>query len=568
MSGIYGVIDLDNKLPNKKGIFNFFFSSGFENTINEELMLKKMAFGRSMPDKMMKDKVFFRDDDFIIILDGFIKAEGNPVDFIISEYMRWGGDFVEQLDGCFSLCLLDMKKEKIVLANDHLSTKPLYYSYNKNGRYFVFSSELKVISKLFKSNDIKFDLDIDAVYSIVSLGYVVEDKTYLDKVKRLRPSSTLSLSIKEFDIDVQVKSLERRVDNSIGYKDAVNKMSDLLIDSLRNGIERNKKYNGRMISLLSGGLDSRWNVLFPIKEGVEKITTLTFSESNTLDESIAKDICFKSKAENIFRSLDNGVYLEDDLYDLVSANDGMVSLAGASHLFTSLRKINLKDFEFIFSGQIGDAVFGSYSGRELTKSKITYNDIAFDNSSYMNSYLENLEQDSYLYCLKTKTPNSATNGDIVSSHIIDSFSPFYSKSLIEYSLRLPDKYMASQRIYFDVMKNIMPEMLEYKWEKTGWYPNNLFVNKVLSKYKHYRNGILNRLGLLGKKDMNPFVYWLKNNKRLINKWDLVFRENIDLIKDEKLKNVLKGQYKKRPRDKMIVLTILIAVRIHFVGVRS
>src|ERR1700738_2230648 len=93
------------------------------------------------------------------ILDGFILNEdqirselekaGYPfdsnstTDLVIAAYHYWGIDFLNHIDGEFSIGLLDTRSEELLLARDRVGKKPLYWFHD--GHYFLFASELKAL---------------------------------------------------------------------------------------------------------------------------------------------------------------------------------------------------------------------------------------------------------------------------------------------------------------------------------------------------------------------------------------------------------------------------------------
>ncbi len=77
---------------------------------------------------------------------------------------------------------------------------------------------------------------------------------------------------------------------------------------------------------LSGGLDSRMTtwVLNEIKKEDEEIINYTYSQSNYLDEIIAKNIANKLGHTFIYKSLDNGLSMTK-LDEATIISEGMVS---------------------------------------------------------------------------------------------------------------------------------------------------------------------------------------------------------------------------------------------------
>jgi asparagine synthetase B (glutamine-hydrolysing) len=52
----------------------------------------------------------------------------NDTHYIVESYIEHGSNFVNYLDGEFSVCLLDLKKQILVVSSDIFKTKPLFYS--------------------------------------------------------------------------------------------------------------------------------------------------------------------------------------------------------------------------------------------------------------------------------------------------------------------------------------------------------------------------------------------------------------------------------------------------------
>ena len=62
-------------------------------------------------------------------------------ELIIALYETHGEKLVDHLRGMFAFALWDVKKQKLILARDHLGQKPLYYARTSSG--FAFASEIK-----------------------------------------------------------------------------------------------------------------------------------------------------------------------------------------------------------------------------------------------------------------------------------------------------------------------------------------------------------------------------------------------------------------------------------------
>ena len=71
------------------------------------------------------------------------------------------------------------------------------------------------------------------------------------------------------------------------------------------------EYGYNHICSLSGGLDSRMTAIVAHEMGYDQQLNITFSQSDYLDETIAKQIASDYGHNWMFKSLDNGIFLFD-----------------------------------------------------------------------------------------------------------------------------------------------------------------------------------------------------------------------------------------------------------------
>ena len=85
-----------------------------------------------------KTKQPFYQDDIVCVFNGEIynyKSLGNyntDGECLIPMYKEFGFEFAKQLDGEFSICIIDFKKSRLMLFNDTFATKPLWFAGQEN----------------------------------------------------------------------------------------------------------------------------------------------------------------------------------------------------------------------------------------------------------------------------------------------------------------------------------------------------------------------------------------------------------------------------------------------------
>lgn len=569
MAGIYGI--WSKKKLNISNLFNMFFTSSFDNIINEEYKYNTFIYGRSTINKFINDRMICETNDLIIVFEGifFNKEHEKSCDTIQNWYSEYGIDFVKKIKGQFSGFIYDKKINKLYVFNDHLSTKPIYYFFDKN--VFIFSSELKFITKLQKKLKIEKKLDYDAVYSMLTFGYMLDDITYEKYTKKLNYATIL-----EIDMNFKIKYKQyfkyiKKENYALSKSEIIEKIDNLLVSSIKSYWKKNDEYNYSHYAFLSGGLDSRVNIFLAKELGYNDINTITFSQSKSSDDTIAKKIAKNENFNHQFFSLDDGRYLENDLRTYINANDGIVNFQGAAAGFNILKNVQLPDLGAIHSGQIGDVLFGSF-----VKNKFSLNSGIVSNQnnllkkiSFFKEFQEKYNNNSEIFSFEQRQQNNTFNGDRTYSHFTDLFSPFYDRELIEFCLTIPDKYKKDEAIYLDWFNKKHKHISDYEWENAGIKPYNIKLVKLAKIFKRYKNGVLRRLGF-NINDMNPFDIWLRNNPKILENLDSTYNKLINTIKDLELKEMLIKMYNTDIKyshygrnNKFLVVTFLLAYELHF-----
>ena len=110
----------------------------------------------------------------------------SDTEVILEAFVKWGTDFVDELNGMFAMAIYDKLEEKIFLFRDRMGIKPLYYYYDNNK--LIFASELKA----FKNLKINKKINYDAIYAYLHLGYIPSNQTIYNKIFKVNPGSFLT----------------------------------------------------------------------------------------------------------------------------------------------------------------------------------------------------------------------------------------------------------------------------------------------------------------------------------------------------------------------------------------
>ncbi len=114
----------------------------------------------------------------------------SDTEVIIHAYEAYGERFPECLNGMFAFALHDEKRQRLLLARDHIGIKPLFYHIDDSN--LIWGSEIKAIlaSGLFERQ-----LNIDALAQFMAWEYIPGSDTLFASIKKLEPGHLLELDL-------------------------------------------------------------------------------------------------------------------------------------------------------------------------------------------------------------------------------------------------------------------------------------------------------------------------------------------------------------------------------------
>ncbi len=88
-------------------------------------------------------------------------------------YEEYGTEMFQKLNGMFAICLIDIKKQRVLLARDRFGVKQLYYSETRNG--VVFGSEMKpLLASGLVNAEIERSPEIHQYYQVATVPQQIE----------------------------------------------------------------------------------------------------------------------------------------------------------------------------------------------------------------------------------------------------------------------------------------------------------------------------------------------------------------------------------------------------------
>lgn len=574
MAGIYGIFT--NHDFDKAELFSDFLNNGFENSKQEHILFGEFAVGRSVLKKFEKDRFLYQNDDYIVCFEGINYSTLKTPTEIINAYKEFGPEFVTKFKGVFSGFLLAKHENELIVFNDPLGTKRLYY-YHTPEHGLVFCSEMHVLSKYLRNNNVPLSYDYDGIYSLALYGQMLNDFTVVKEIKVLNHASVLIYNL-------QNKKLQQeqyfKFEKDIVYQklpDIIENLNNLMEASIamewQHDIDNNYTQH---LALTSGGMDSRINSLVAKKLGFGPINGYTYGNPTSSDVKIAQEIARDNFYLHSQFNLTSGEFFTKNILEnYIKPTDGLTHFTANAIIHNAFSNLRLDNYGSVHSGQLGDAISGSFlkpnfdfiqNADQIGISGFVRNKSLLKKISCLEELLLKYQHtDAEVFAYKQRQVRGTLAGDSVVSNFIDQVSPFYNLDMIKYMLTIPNEFRLNQKIYFSWLQEKHPNILEYKWERIGLKPNTSFNIQYGRLIKKYVNG--------GKKyfnlqydSMNPIGTWFSSDPEHLKKFDHIFDSHIQEVGDADLTKDLKEIYSDNIfefRNKFAVITVLLSLKLHF-----
>jgi asparagine synthase (glutamine-hydrolysing) len=196
----------------------------------------------------------------------------SDTEVIVHGYEQYGDTFPAKLNGMFAIALWDSPRRRLVLARDRMGVKPLYYAVR--GESILFGSEMKAILQ----TQIERAVDRQALYSILNLGYMPGERTLIQSIRKLPPSTYLVFE----DGSTRTESYWSLpvLDGSISESAIVDQLETILQESVRDQLVADVSVG----CFLSGGLDTSALVAYAAKALHQPLKTFCMGFGEETDE--------------------------------------------------------------------------------------------------------------------------------------------------------------------------------------------------------------------------------------------------------------------------------------------
>jgi len=287
-------------------------------------------------------------------LQEFVCRSGSDIEIIPFLFWKYGLEFLDKLNGMFSMIIIDERSNTKYLIKDRYGKKPLFYKVTTKG--LCFASELKALKIL-----VELDPDKINIASNFFCGSLIAPLTLFKETFNVNPGSYVVYNdrdgIQEIrwykpHIEVQSQSYENIRDN--------------FLKLYHRSIELRLRSDVPVGIFLSGGLDSTSMASIARQLSSQDVKAFTaeiegkalFEKTNT-DVDIPRKLCAEYGWEVVETSINFDYYNKNivkiiENYEQIFVNSGILVFYA---LAEAAKKHGIK---VIFAGLGGDEIFGGY----------------------------------------------------------------------------------------------------------------------------------------------------------------------------------------------------------------
>lgn len=547
----------------------------------EEMDSNGWIIQRNTLNKFMDDKIFFQNEEFIIILDGVIlnkldlmKAYNSEqwVDTIL-EMLREDKFFFSRLRGAFSGAIYEKRKDSWMAFTDQISNHLLlFYS---DGTHVAVGSELAYFSTWMKENKIDRNICKDWENDFFSFGYMLDTHTIINGVKRVFPGSYICCSqMNQWKIEEEQYYMinAQKINMDISVDDAIEQIDMTFHNAVNRILDKNREYGYKTVIDISGGLDSRMNACIANQnETREKLLCINYAQDGSSDQTISKQLVKELNLESIFYLMDGGDCITS-IDDFVLMNQGMnyfLAITGGKNV---LELLDRGTYGIELIGVLGDVYEGAMIDEEGTDApNWLYNRFRtsrrfpiFNEEGYERRYDNN-----EILWFYIRGIFMGMNTAFIRQNYMEALTPYGDVDFMNLHFSLPYRMRVEQHIYRKWMMKKYPKMARIKYSGTGVPVTDNDRKEFLCTFPRRALRKVRKILFGAKKEwsMNPIDFWYKENVELKQAFDDYFNLNIESLKnDETILMKVNELYKEgNTMEKAMALTILSAIKQYIIS---
>ncbi|MFK7777333.1 MAG: asparagine synthase (glutamine-hydrolyzing) [Gimesia sp.] len=435
---------------------------------------------------------------------------------ILRLYERDGEAFVKQLNGMFSIAIIDRRKQSLLLYRDRVGQKPLYF-YEDNQR-LLFASEIKSLFAM----GVEAEMNWEGFDAYLTYNFVPPPVTLFKNINHLMPGHMLKMGPQGSTIsrwwDLAELPVESRTEES---------WCEEIIDTLQSAVKIRLRADVPLGAFLSGGIDSSSVVSLMSQELPHPVQTfcIGFDDPRFDESQYAQEVSDQFNTRhtcevlnpNLIETWPLTVYHNDQPHGDVS----FMPTYWVSHLAQ-------KSVKVVLTGDGGDELFAGYdvhrnffANQDLTLPReqieaayinaisllqpaakdALYSTEAkrqlgeFDASSFAMSHLKefrHLDPINQALALDTKLllpGNNLVKPDKMAMAVsLEPRAPFLDYRMVDLAFRIPGSYKICNGVTKAILKKacekILPANIIYRKKQMFTVPIGEWFKRELSPFIH------------------------------------------------------------------------------------
>lgn len=276
------------------------------------------------------------------------KTSHSDTEVLLNGLIKFGNNYINKLNGQFSISFLNQKLNNLLLVRDRLGQKPMFYF--KDTKKIIFGTNLRSLQSYLQK-----EINEQSIYNYLSLDVVPSPDTIFKDIYKLKPSQMLEIDLNTFNIkkDERYWKIEEFIgDKKLNYEKFLSVFGDSVTERLEADVP--------IGIFLSGGLDST-SIIKQINNFGHQINSFSMitNEKKYNEEiwsnEVAKKFTTNHKKEIVSSKISNATILDSiHIFDEPYSDPSSVP----SYL---LSKLISNHYKVAISGDGGDELLGGYN---------------------------------------------------------------------------------------------------------------------------------------------------------------------------------------------------------------
>jgi len=289
----------------------------------------------------------------------FPRTTDSDAEIVLTLFTTYGAGIFADLEGYWSLIIIDEAEKQIIAARDHFGNKPLYYLQTDD--CVGVSSE---IYQLCSQNEKAKEINKNAVIEFLLWGDLAKhNQHFFTNIHDIPPSHYLLYSFdnQELTLNSYYELPYKRC--KAGYNPYeeplyIDNVRQLVLDSVRENIGNQQ----HLAVSLSGGMDSSSILCSAVKVNPDcKYTAFTFGSAyDNRDRSWAEKVVKHTGVEWVNVSF-RAEEMLDDIPQLNKIQGVPIFHTSTYAQYKVMQAIKERGFDAVLDGQGGDELFGGYN---------------------------------------------------------------------------------------------------------------------------------------------------------------------------------------------------------------